>query len=129
MTASGELGLFGLRVDTDDEMEMLVKEKSGEISQWVNDAADDLGRCFGILRKGNSTAVIELRSGVHKGIMQMSNICDFLESRDGIRREIHYRKVMNLYFWDDVAIRDGIIFFAPQYFMLIFLFCLLLRVY
>nr|XP_027124386.1 putative pectinesterase/pectinesterase inhibitor 26 [Coffea arabica] len=73
LTASGESSLFGLRVDS-GEMEELVREKSKEVSSWVNKAANDLWRCFGTLGEDNSTAVIELRSGVYDGTIILSHL-------------------------------------------------------
>lgn len=109
---------------------MLVDGKIREMRPWVNDAVNDLWRCFGILGKDNSTDVIELRSGVHEGIMYVSNMYDFLESRAEILEQIHYQpQAMNWSSTDDFEYLSYLIIFCPQYFVLIFLFCLLLHIY
>nr|XP_027122426.1 pectinesterase 1-like [Coffea arabica] len=79
LTASGESSLFGLRVDS-GEMEELVREKIKEVSSRVNQAANGLRRCFAILGEDNSTAVIELRSGVYDGIMHGVDPADYSPS-------------------------------------------------
>ncbi|KAL3528360.1 hypothetical protein ACH5RR_007682 [Cinchona calisaya] len=128
--SSGELGLFSIRVDS-YEMEISVKDRIRDTRPRVNDAVNGLWRCFGILGKDNSTAVIELRSGVHEGILHMSNIIDFLERRDQIIGEIIYLRQASE--WknsrDNFEYFSIIIIFSPQYFVLIFLLCLLLRIY
>lgn len=111
------------------EMEKPVREKIKEVSPWVNEAANDLWRCFAILGDDDSTAVTELRSGVYGGIMHVSNIYDFLECRDRIVGEIKARRESHEYYRPRRDDLEYILIFSPQYFVLIFLLCLLLRIY
>lgn len=110
------------------ELETRTYEQMRDMSEWINIAAEDLGRCVGDLGKVGSTAldgVIEVGAlvGYCKEFLANSDVVNE-NFRFGLRNIVD-RSYRNQIVEDLVAVS----LFGSHYFVLLFLFCLLLRIY
>lgn len=99
----------------------------------ITTAIDDLRSCVNDLGKLKSTAVDEVREEVHELEVYVSYSRNFLINCDGVLENFGYALQMEntensseLLFFENLF---AVGFYGSQYLVLVFLFCLLLRIY
>lgn len=122
--------VFSSDVPVDLGMEPSTADRRGDVMTWLTRAMSGLDTCVDILDGVGSVAVDELSVKVYKARVQANNSREFLLFKEKILEHFVIRPAGNT----DKRLRvnfgylSTLFILCPQYLVLIFLFCLLLRV-
>ena len=127
----GNRRVFSSEASVDLGGEPLTAERRGYVMTWLIRAMSGLDSCVDVLDNVGSVAVDELSVKVYKARVQVSNSREFLLYKDKILEYFvihpagnttHNRLRVNFEYLSTLFM------FCPEYLVLIFLFCLLLRI-
>ncbi|KAI3463991.1 hypothetical protein Pfo_020654 [Paulownia fortunei] len=117
-----------MRVNPDVETQTY--EQRGDMTAWINFAAEDLASCAGDLGKVESTAVDGVRAKVLEVEALVGYSKEFLVNCNGVNENFRFALANDKSSIDQIVENlVAVSFFGTQYFVLVLLFCLLLRIY
>ncbi|CDP12347.1 unnamed protein product [Coffea canephora] len=123
--------VFSSEAPVDLGFEPLTSAQRGNVMTWLLRALGGLDTCFDVLAGVGSVAVDELSVKVYKARVQVSNSREFLLYKDKILEYFVIHPAGNTsdkWLTVNFEYLSTLFMFCPQYLVLIFLFCLLLRI-
>ncbi|KAK6153393.1 hypothetical protein DH2020_013032 [Rehmannia glutinosa] len=128
--AMGQLGNILELIRVNPDLETRTYEQRGDMTAWIDAAAEDLASCVGDLGKVESTAV----DGLMGKVVEVGDLVgygkEFVVNIDSVNQNFRWALAQ------DESSRNRIVdnlaavsFFGSQYFVLVLLFCLLVRIY